>query len=716
MMKRRMMTVGAALVLVTSGCGKKNAVTAPEAGVAEKLVPKAPPVAAHLGFATRVPKDADLFAAGYHANEMFNGLVETFIKPEEMKDGNMEEFRDAMAYVGGEVFAFVGPGAGRQLEMIGRSYRDISAASIGMVVGSLLDLAAKNDAAQDLSKLGDGLSADLMEKWLDAIEKDSRLKVPSLVVGWKPEPQKEAECRDAVTKWLDGVFVSEKEAKPVKFEASGVALAGYEISGKKAFGEALDKAREEMAKNPEGAALLEKLPPERLERLLGALENLRFTLAAGVVDGRVVLYVGNGSEGFQLAATPEDSLAASADLTWTDGFAGKRVTGALYLSEAMVRAALPMLDSSGYWEAVSRAIRPPVRDERLFRELLTGLADTERQLARRDASAWSAVCYDDAGWHLETRGGWPDPSLDYSAPLQMTDAAVSQKPAIRAHWVQQRGRNDLAWKRLEYYGFLINAVIGELSAAENPMMAMIPEGTMDRVIKEVSGLNSAYRNEFRAGIGDEVAFIADFQGEVPPVPGISEETVKNMKAPRFILARPVKDRAMLAASGKSLVRSWRSLTAWGSELSGENLPLIVPQSIESGGLVTWYPPLPFIGGDFMPGVTLNDKLWMLGTSRAMAGGFSKSMATASSGGETGMIVEIDFAPVREWFADACQRSGMDAEQLAEDAPDEVKELANKENLDRMSAAMSRLQGLGYRHWLADGKPRSSLHLRISPQQ
>jgi hypothetical protein len=711
-MKKSWWITGAAVLLVlTSGCGKKSPAEPPNAE-APALVEKAAPLASHLGFATRVPKDADLFMAGYHADKMLDGLVKTFIKPEEMESENMEKFRDAMTYVGDEMFLFVGPGAGGQIEMIGTTYRDMSAAWAGFAVGTLLDAMANKDATPDFSKLSEGLSDDLLGKWIDAFEKDARLRLPSVVMGWKPAAEKEAECRETVVKLLDDVFISEKKAKPVTFEASGVALAGYEIPGRDAFGELIAKAREEMSQQAGNADLLEKITPEQMERILTAMENVRFTIAAGSLEGRILIYIGNGSEGFNLAKTPAESLAASEDLTWTGGFADKRITGTLYLSEAMVRSVLPLLDSSSYWDSVSSAIRPPVREERLFRELLTGLAGTERELAKRDASAWSAIAFEDSGWHLESRGGWPDPDLDYTTPLRMTEAAAAQKPAVRAHWIQQRGRKDLAWKRLEIYGHLIDSVIGELNASENPMMAMLPEGTMDRITKEIVGLNHAYRNEFRAGIGDEVAMIADFQGEVPPIPGISEETVKSAKAPRFLIARPVRDRAMLSASGKSFVQSWRSLTAWASEQSGENLPLIVPQSIESGGLITWYAPLPFIGGDFMPGVTLNDELWMLGTSRSMAGGFSKSMASSGSGGETGMIVEIDFAPVRDWATDLYQRNEADAKALTADAPDEMMELANKENLERANAAIRRLQGLSYRHWMADGKPRTSLHVRI----
>ncbi len=716
MMKRWMTMIGATLLALTGACEKKSIGKAPAANTGEVGAPveKAKPVATHLGIANRVPKDVDFFAAGYHASEMAREMVKEFVKSDEIKAEDQVKFEDAMSYVGDEMFVFVGPSAGEKIRMVGNTYRDLSAAWAGFAVGTMLDALAKKDTPPDFSKLGEGLSNGLIDQWMDALEKDSRLQVPSVVTGWKPAAGKEIECRDTLLKWLDEQLVTKKEVKVVKFETSGVAMTGFEITGREAFGDDIAKAREELAKNQESRELLEQVSPERIERLLSALENVRFTIASGVADGRVLIYLGNGAEGFRLAASPEESLAASDDLTWSSGFADKRIVGTIYLSESMVGSVLPMLDSSNYWYAVAKAIRPPVREERLFRQLLTGLADTERDLAKRDASAWSAVCFEDNGFRIETRGGWPDPSLDFSTPLQMTDAAISQKPAIRAHWIQQRGRKDLAWKRIEYFGVLMDSVIGELTAAEKPMMAMIPEGVLPRIIKEIRGLNSAYRDEFRAGIGDEVALIADFQGEVPPIPGISEESVKTAKAPRFIYARPVRDRAKLDAAGKSFSQSWRSLTELACEQSGENLPLIAPHSIESNGLVTWFPPLPFIGGDFIPGVTLNDKLWMLGTSRSMAGGFAKSMTSSGSGAETGMIVEIDFVPIRDWFTDIYQRNEAEAKALSEEAPDEMKELTGEENLNRINDAMRRLQGLSYHQWITDGKPRTSFHVRISP--
>jgi hypothetical protein len=650
----RIMTWAASAVLL-AGCGKKETAGSSGQPAAGSAAVAAMPVATHLGIATQVPADADLFFAGYGADKMIGGVIKSVLEsdvasmiPEGPEaEEKLKKAGDIVKYTGDEAFVFVGPGVGGQLETVGRSYRDLSAAWLGFATGVMLDTLAKKDGEPDLSGLEDSLSEDLLEKWMDAVEKDERLQVPSIVMGWRPHAEKEAECRDAVAKGLEALLAGKEHVTPVAFEVSGVAMTGHELSGREVFGEIVTKAREEMQKQEGGAEALEKISPERIERLLVALEKVRFMIATGSLEGRIVIYLGNGKEGFQLAGSPEESLAATDDLKWTHGFAERGIAGVAYVSEPVVRAALPWLDSSDYWLSLSRSIRPPIKEERLLRELLASMADTSRELARRDASAWSAVIVDDEGVRYESRGGWPDPALDYVAPLRMTDAAVSRKPAIRMHWVQNRARKDLSWKQVEQFGLLMESVLNEFKSADESVAAMIPEGAVPRLMEEIRKLNHAYRDEFRAGIGDEVAFAMDFQGEVPPVPGISEETVAKARMPRFIVARSITDRAKVDASGASFAASWKSLTTWATELSGTDYPLTLPQKLESDGLVTWYPPLPFIGGDFVPGVTMNDRLWMLGTSKSMTAGFAKSMATPGSASETGMIVEMDFAPLRE---------------------------------------------------------------------
>ena len=116
---------------------------------------------------------------------------------------------------------------------------------------------------------------------------------------------------------------------------------------------------------------------------------------------------------------------------------------------------------------------------------------------------------------------------------------------------------------------------------------------------------------------------------------------------------------------------------------------------------------------------MNDQLWMLGTSRSMVRGFADGMTKSGKGGETGMIIEIDFAPIRVWLADLYQRNEVEAEELMTEATAEMDgekltTVYGKDVLERMRQQWMRLQGISYRKWMSEGSPRSSLHVRMSP--
>ena len=386
----------ATAAMISSGCQKKEApaqaaapVPAPVAEEAAAQPKPELPIATHLGIATRIPVDVDLFIAGYDVGETILKLFEPMYYLHDGQ-GNRESLsavyaksKETQEVMGDEAFVFVGPGFGAQLEAAGKGYRGLSAAWAESAVSIALDTAAKKDGDPDLSALEESIGKDLLDRWMGALEKDSRLQVPSVVMGWHPDASRLEQCRTVFAEAIDNAFTANGKATPVTFDSSGATMKGYELSGRDAFGEFVTKAREILQEEEADAELLERLSPGRIERLLTALENVSFTVATGVVDGRVLLYLGNGKEGLRFAEKPEDSLAATDSLKWTSDFAGKRCLGVSYLSESMVRAALPWLDGSDYWSGLSRAIRPPVKDERLMRELLAGMAGIDRDLAKR---------------------------------------------------------------------------------------------------------------------------------------------------------------------------------------------------------------------------------------------------------------------------------------------------------------------------------------------
>lgn len=716
-------------MIFAGGCERQESrATGGEVGISEEADGKEGKlVVEELGFASRVPADSDFFFAGYYdAEEMTDGVVDWGLATGVLLEGSMEpkkdleeakeEIRESAGYLGSEMFVFSGPGVAGKLAMVGESYRELSAVWAGFAIGAMLDAIAQDGKTPDLEGLAEGFSDDFLERWLAVVEKDSKLLLPSVVAGWHPDESKREECQEAVVKMLDGIFKDEEGAMPVSFQSHGAEMAGYEVKGSEVFGDIVEEMRGGLAERTEGLEFGGGFSAERLGQFLSAVEDVKFTVAAGVVDGRVIVYFGNGAEGFQLAATPGESLAAKEDLRWMEPGSGKRMVAAGYLSEEMVGCVLPWLDTSRYWEAIGGAVREPVVEQHLMRELLMGLAGTAKVLARRDVSAWSGAVYSGGGWNVLARGGIVDPSIDFETPLKMTGAVDGMKPAFRGHWIQKREWNDLSWKKTEYFGLLLDRIAVEMMGKEKEGEAFqMAASIIPRLTETMSGLNKAYRAELRNGIGDEVALFGDYLGEVPPVPGISEETVRGFTVPRFLCARPVTDRAMVSKAGDSAIGIWKDTVAYLNDAYGGGIPLILPQAIESNDLVTWYAPLPFIGGDFVPGVTLNDEVWMVGTSRSLAGGFAKALGEGSGSRETGVIIEMDLDALGDWLKQTYDMGRDDAEALAADDLNEKELKRMQKSADGVLDAVSKFESLRYRHWLEDGRPRTSLEVRFDAE-
>lgn len=712
-------------LLVVTGCGKKGKDVGGQKDVEVGVVDEAERDVSlvELGFATRVPADSDLFfSALYDGKEVTDDVVLWGQRAGMLEEGSVQSDKDGQqlatkmeevaGYLGSEFFVFSGSGVGEKLKMVGSTYRELSAAWGGFVVGGVLDAFAKDGKDLDFEDLGNGLGSDLLDRWLSVLEKESRVLVPSVVVGWHPYELKRDLSRDAVVEIIDDIFEEAEGAVKISFEDYGAEMVGYEIEGTEVFGSIIKEMRDGLAEKSERLTYGKGLSAERLEQFLEALEDVKFTVASGVVDGRVLVYFGDGAEGFKLAEKPEDSLAAKDDLSWMLSPHGERLVAVGYLSEKMVGSALPWLDSSNYWEAVAGAVRSPIQDQRLMRQLLTGLGDTSRSLGKRDVSAWSGAVFSGGGWKLLTRGGILDPSLDFQTPLRMTSAVGAANPAFRGHWIQKRGWNDLSWKKSEYMGLVLEALWMEIEGDLEEETEILPGGTLSlqKIFEAVRSLNGAYRDEFRDGIGDEVAFFGDFLGDMPTVPGLSQETVRDFKVPRFVYARPVTDRAMLSKSGESFVETWKDMIVYANGLGDGNLgiPLILPQSIDSNEQVTWYAPLPFIGGDFVPGITLDDNIWMVGTSRSLTGGLASALETENGSQETGVLIEVNFDSLEVWLRSVYELGKDDAEAAAGADMNEREIVRINKSADGILDSLTKLRSLKYRHWLESGEPRTSL--------
>src|SRR5690606_11981314 len=132
----------------------------------------------------------------------------------------------------------------------------------------------------------------------------------------------------------------------------------------------------------------------------------------------------------------------------------------------MLRGILPWLDVSGEFGVMARVANRPEEDERARQARFEELAELSKAFAAREPSDWSAVVAKKDGWHVETAGGWPDPRLDYEAPLRFAGPAAAQDPALRVHWVQNRERHEQLLRAVELQIAIFGSHMRKILGAE----------------------------------------------------------------------------------------------------------------------------------------------------------------------------------------------------------------------------------------------------------
>jgi hypothetical protein len=230
--------------------------------------------------------------------------------------------------------------------------------------------------------------------------------------------------------------------------------------------------------------------------------------------------------------------------------------------------------------------------------------------------------------------------------------------------------------------------------------------------KDAVVLWDAVSTDLAGGLGNETALIIDLNGEMPPLPDVPQELVKDGKFPRISLIQPVKDRAKLAAAWDKINLSGESIMKQVSKMSGTEQAMLKPMDSTKGDMVTWFfSGVPIFTNDFNPSVTLNDKWFVASTSKTHALDIA-GVAEKSNSGHTGAWMSMDFDALRgcatHWLGaieknkDAVFKENTSA---AEDFTSNQKMI--KDGID----ALQELDQLTIHAREEAGTARSSIHLK-----
>ncbi|MGJ8726051.1 MAG: hypothetical protein ACSHYB_15960 [Roseibacillus sp.] len=498
--------------------------------------------------------------------------------------------------------------------------------------------------------------------------------------------------------------------KSAEAEVAGVAFNGLSVDGALLV-EALE---EEMGL----AGMLENfLDPASAKDLVKSLSEKSLVLLAGVSDEAVYLYLGTNAEGIPLVDDAAEGLASSAHFEFADPYLDENLVSLFWMEEEMVQVGATAQGIFGnYIEGIRLGLQGnnAVGDTKNLKALLEKLEKLEKgYLATGQSQTASAVSFLRAdGLYTEGFGGYLDGVYDYETPHQMGTAAGDTFLTIQS--VMDPEVNELSTKYIETAMetvYEMASLVAEMEDVPADFEKFLDGFQMfDTKMKEDAlalwqGLEAS-----GAGLGNEFIYEVDLAGSWPTVPGVPEQIIEKGLAPRLSYVMPVTDRAELATSWKELEGAATKILKTVSEMVGEEIPMQKPMSSQNDGLKTWFFAIPTMTDDFIPSITLDDEVMVMGTSKERAVELAQS-AKQEGAGISGVVVEMNFEPLQTFLSGWLALVEENPEEILtdEDALDFFEE--NQELLKEVVEAMEEFDSVRTHTRLENGVLRSSSHLK-----
>lgn len=724
-----------ATVCVVSSCKKKpepaapvnvpstTAVTPAEPQKpVEPIVPAMSPTdrAARLGFAQMLTKDTEtlmLFQNGAEVAKRFKGSkMYSFIKAQNPgidPEDAAEEVGGigAADYMGTEFFLATGKSTALQSENLTNLSNRLSYYQLRNSVQMMVKGLTNPEGMEEIDPMS--WMSDFVKDPQGAISILEKSEMPPIIVGFKSTPENKEKIEQSLASFTAQISQAGSSAEEIKFEVEGREFAGTQLSGQKLADEL--QADEDMMESFDT-----QFGASTRQDLFKAIAKKNLIAVSGLVNDYAIIFIGSRKEDFKLASTPSDSLAASPALAFVDSYLDKNPVGILYSQKGVLQA----FSKGGGLANMAKALRDGISgngkiDTREIEALLDIIGEREKDLTSlTQYSDFGAVAMLDEGFKFETFGGTNMPNIQGEQANKLGDIGKTPDVALFANWSSNPAYNT------KMKGYMEALVETSYAVAKNASAWDIKENeqyeqfrgyfTMfeENFSKDAVVLWDAVSTDLAGGLGNETALIIDLNGEMPPLPDVPQELVKDGKFPRISLIQPVKDRAKLAAAWDKINLSGESIMKQVSKMSGTEQAMLKPMDSTKGDMVTWF----FSGvliftNDFNPSVTLNDKWFVASTSKTHALDIA-GVAEKSNSGHTGAWMSMDFDALRgcatHWLGaieknkDAVFKENTSA---AEDFTSNQKMI--KDGID----ALQELDQLTIHAREEAGTARSSIHLK-----
>lgn len=722
-----------AAAVALSSCKKKPEVVTGQTPTtptpaAEKPAEEAPPVvvvppvdrASKLGFAQMLPKDTSTLVLLQHGDEVakrFKGSkLYAFMEKQNpsMTEPDPTEATGgvtAMDILGNEFFLATGKTTAEQSKNLmtfsGRSNYFQTRSTLKMIISSL------QGGEMDMSDMEPGaMVANFIKDPKSGIDLLKKSEMPAIYAGCKPSAESKEKVMQTFAGFTANLAMAGAAVEEISFEVDGRKFSGNQLSGKKLVEEL--QADQAMMENLE-----ESLDEETRKELFSVVAEKNLIAVTGEVNGYVVLFVGSRKEDLKFAATPAESLAASPALSFVDPYLEKNPITVAYSEQGVLEG----LSSSNGFSDIAEAIRDAIGgngkiDTREIEAMLDVISERQKDLMSLSKfSTFGAVAMLDEGFKLETFGGSNMPNIQPEVTNKMGALGSAPDVAVFANWTSNAAygvKMNAYLESLVETAYSVTKNISTWEVEENPsfdqfksMFTMFEENFSDDAVQVWQSLNG----DMSDGLGNETAFVIDLNGEMPPIPNVPQELVKDGKFPRISWVKPVKDRSKLVSAWGKINTSGENIMKQVSAMMEQEQAMPKPMSSKDNGLITWFFAGPLFTDDFAPSVTLNDKWFVASTSKNQGVNFV-NQAAASNTGKTGAFLSVDFDALRK-----CGKHWVDAVDKNKDAVFKDNESAkedfteNKQLINDGLEALSELDEMSLHSRKESNVERTSLHLK-----
>ena len=687
--------------------------------------------AAKLGFAQYIPKNIATYGALYNGKKAFENFLQTaagaFIL-ERMEDEGMsmddllknEQMAGQLAFYGEEHFVAYGESAPEAVKLGLNLFERV--AYYGSRTGVYLaDTQVREGDVQISSPLA-LLDGPLKGSVKDLITIFAKAEMPAYYQGAKVSDAKQREL--LATQIADGIavlkYIESEAVEEVTLKRAGNDFTGYKISGAK-LSETLEALEEGGLLDMAGV-----IDPADIDVFKTSLAKKNLVIVSGVVDDYVIFFAGKSVDDFVFVDKVENSVCANEKMHYIDSYLEKDILYAGFKSAEMSEGVdsvsslvFRMIGSAvkGAGKGLSEA--SALGDTRDVEALLESLVDQgEAMISLFTSTDTGYVAYLEDGIKIESYGGSNMPGIDFTKTNAFAPLESGEGTLLFANWTGNESYNEKVMNYVDTLGetsYLMSQRVAALDIDNGDFLKFKQGlGLFDaQFSKDVMSLWAALRGDLAAGLGAESAVIVDVNGSFPRIPNVPEVILKEGKVPRIAYVSEVVDRAKLKTSWDKINTSAENILKTVSNMAGKEIPMQVPMSSEKNDLKTWFIPLPFQNDDFVPSVSVSDKLFFASTSKKYSESLAESFANGDGYSRKGAWLHVDFTVFNNFAQEWLELVEANADEVFAD--DSIRDdfMENREKLITAMKAFETLKKMTMHTRREGGRIRISMHLQAN---